>query len=117
VSKWAAYERHGSFLVGHAKRAIFPLLCPKAEEAWIPGWQCEVLHSRSGRNEPGAVFRTVGAFGGEVIWYTREYDQARGVVEFVREDFPGRLRELATLMEAYLSGPGEPSGVRECLRQ
>jgi len=83
ASRWDAYERSGSFAVKHPKSAVFPLLCPKAEEAWIPGWKCEVLHSRSGWNEPGAVFRTAGPFGAEVIWYTRTCDQAAGSVEFV----------------------------------
>ena len=30
---------------------FFPLLCPKREEEWIPGWECETVWSHSGCNE------------------------------------------------------------------
>jgi hypothetical protein len=53
---------------------VFPLLCPKKEEEWIPGWECEVIWSRSGYNEEGAVFRTLKPYGTELYWITLEYD-------------------------------------------
>ena len=81
-----AYEsfiRTGSFVVNHPPDRVFPLICPKREEEWIPGWSCEVLASQSGFAEVGAVFRTTEPYGGELVWATAEHDAARGVVEFV----------------------------------
>lgn len=76
------FTRTASFEVGFSMGEIFPLLCPKLEEEWIPGWKCEVLHSQSGFNETGAVFKTVQPFGTELIWYTNVYDMVKGHVEF-----------------------------------
>lgn len=78
----STHSRSGSVTLPFAIEQVFPLLCPKVEEKWIPGWQCEVLHSRSGLNEPGAVFRTAKPYGGELIWTTNTYDIRRGLVEF-----------------------------------
>ena len=77
-----AFTRTATFEVNFSKPEIFPLLCPKLEEKWIPGWKCEVLHSRSGFNEPGAVFKTALPFGTELTWYTNVYDMDKGHVEF-----------------------------------
>lgn len=76
------YTRNGSFKINFSKTKIFPLLCPKMEEKWIPNWECQVLHSVSGYNEDGAIFRTEKAFGTELIWYTNRYDQVSGEIEF-----------------------------------
>jgi hypothetical protein len=64
-------------------KEVFPLLCPKREEEWIPGWECETIWSRSGYNEEGAVFRTTKAYGTELYWTTLEYDITNGVVDFL----------------------------------
>jgi hypothetical protein len=77
------FIRSGTFVVGHSKTEVFPLLCPKMEEKWIPGWECKVLSSKSGFNEPGAVFKTTKPFGAELIWFTHVYDQDRGQIEFI----------------------------------
>ena len=76
------YQRTGSFRVNFSKEEIFPLLCPKMEEKWIPGWKCEVLESKSGYNELKAKFNTQNAFGIELIWNTRIYNKERGIIEF-----------------------------------
>jgi hypothetical protein len=76
------FTRTASIEVGFSMNEIYPLLCPKMEEKWIPGWKCEVLHSQSGFNEPGAVFKTLQPFGTELIWYTHVYDINQGHVEF-----------------------------------
>lgn len=62
---------------------IFPLLCPKREEEWIPGWECETLWSKSGYNEAGAIFRTAKPYGTELFWNTLQYDKDRGIVDFL----------------------------------
>ena len=72
--------------VVHCKATIeelFPLLCPKREEDWIPGWQCETIWSNSGYNEEGAIFRTTKPYGTELYWTTLQYDINKKLVEFL----------------------------------
>jgi hypothetical protein len=76
------FSRTGSFELNFSKSEIFPLLCPKMEEKWIPNWECQVLFSLSGYNETGAVFKTEKPFGTELIWYTNEFNQETGDIEF-----------------------------------
>jgi len=52
---------------------VFPPLCPKNEEEWIPGCECETIRSASGYNEEGAVFPTTKPHGTELYWNTLEY--------------------------------------------
>ena len=75
--------RKGSFHINGAVDAIFPLLCPKKEEDWIPGWECETIHSKSGYNEEGAIFRTTKALETELYWTTLQYDMERRRVDFL----------------------------------
>jgi hypothetical protein len=63
--------------------AVFPLLCPVREYYWIPDWQCELIHTRSGVIEPGCIFRTRQGDGG-VTWYVSEHDPVRFRVAFVQ---------------------------------
>jgi hypothetical protein len=77
------YVRTGQFSVQAPIIDIFPLLCPKREEEWIPGWECEVIFSNSGYNEENAIFRTVKPYGTELYWYTITYDLARRKVDFL----------------------------------
>lgn len=44
-------------IVNASPSKIFHLLCPIEEYKWIPKWQCEVLHSKSGHAELGCVFK------------------------------------------------------------
>jgi hypothetical protein len=70
----------------HCKAAIeevFPLLCPKREEEWIPGWECETIWSNSGYNEEGAIFRTFKPYGTELYWTTLQYDINSKIVDFL----------------------------------
>jgi hypothetical protein len=72
--------------VVHAKAPIeqvFPLLCPKREEEWIPGWECETIWSKSGYNEEGAIFRTTKPYGTELYWTTLRYDIHNRIVDFL----------------------------------
>ena len=57
------YRRTGIIHCAAKVEDVFPLLCPKREEEWIPGWKCDTLWSRSGYNEEGAIFRTTGKAG------------------------------------------------------
>ena len=62
---------------------VFPLLCPKREEEWIPGWECETIWSTSGYNEEGAIFRTLKPYGTELYWMTLQYDIDKRIVDFL----------------------------------
>ena len=80
---YTPFIRSGSFEVKSSKEKIFPLLCPKMEEKWIPGWECEVIYSKSGYNEDGAIFKTQKPYGTELIWYTITFDMQNGIVNFL----------------------------------
>lgn len=70
--------------VPFSREAIWPLLCPVREYDWISHWQCEVLHTRSGFNELGCVFRTeFPTEGGPDTWLTSRFEPAH-LLEFVR---------------------------------
>ena len=53
--------------------AIFPLLCPTRELDWIPGWNCELLHTDTGYAEEGLVFRSHDV-AGDRVWYCDTYE-------------------------------------------
>ena len=68
----------------HAPEAVWPLLCPVREYEWIAHWECELLHSASGVNELGCVFRTAfPAEGGPEVWVTSRFEPCERL-EFVR---------------------------------
>jgi hypothetical protein len=75
--------RSGTIRVRASKQEVFPLLCPKREEDWIPGWECETIWSESGYNEEGAVFRTTKPYDTELYWATVRYDIDNGIVDFL----------------------------------
>lgn len=77
------FSRTGSFPCRATLAEVFPLLCPKREEDWIPGWECETLWSKSGFNEEGAVFRTLKPYGTELFWHTLRYDPKDRLVDFL----------------------------------
>ncbi len=77
------FKRSGTIHVKTTIEEVFPLLCPKREEEWIPGWECETIWSTSGYNENGAIFRTTKPYGTELYWTTLQYDIKSGVVDFL----------------------------------
>jgi hypothetical protein len=77
------FARSGVIQCNATVEEVFPLLCPKREEEWIPGWECETIWSSSGYNEEGAVFRTVKPYGTELYWATLQYDIGNRVVDFL----------------------------------
>ena len=76
-------RRSGTFHVKATIEEVFPLLCPKREEEWIPGWECETIWSKSGYNEEGAIFRTTKPYGTELYWMTLRYDMESKIVDFL----------------------------------
>jgi hypothetical protein len=77
------YARKGVIQCNASVEEVFPLLCPKREEDWIPGWKCETIWSHSGYNEQGAIFRTLKPYGTELYWTTLQYDMNNRVVDFL----------------------------------
>jgi hypothetical protein len=75
--------REGVIDIRASVEDVFPLLCPKREEEWIPGWECETIWSHSGYNEEGAIFRTTKPYGTELYWTTLQYDITKKVVDFL----------------------------------
>jgi hypothetical protein len=53
---------------------IFPLLCPTTELDWLPGWNCELIHSQSGYAEPNCIFKTM-FFGLDEIFICTRYEK------------------------------------------
>lgn len=58
---------------------VFPLLCPVRERDWIPGWEADVLHSRSGLAELGCVFVTRPAEGRPATFVVTRHEPPRAI--------------------------------------
>ena len=61
---------------------VFPLLCPMREGEWVPGWQYQMIYSRSGVAELDCVFVTPEEDGGETVWQCTEYDPERFAIAY-----------------------------------
>jgi hypothetical protein len=81
--KATQFVRTGTLHANATIERVFPLLCPKREEEWIPGWECETIWSKSGYNEEGAIFRTTKPYGTELYWTTLRYDLQGRTVDFL----------------------------------
>ncbi|NVM34220.1 MAG: hypothetical protein HWN81_01410 [Candidatus Lokiarchaeota archaeon] len=63
---------------------IFPLLCPTREADWIPGWDSELIYTKSGYAEDKCVFRTNKSnSAGEGLWTFTGF-KLNEYIEFVR---------------------------------
>lgn len=70
--------------LSHTVEQIWSLLCPVREYDWIESWNCELIHSVSGYNELGCVFKTEFPTEGDAeTWVTTRFD-ALSRLEFVR---------------------------------
>jgi len=75
--KWLAaerFERSAVLRVPARPEEVFPLLCPVREYEWIPDWSCEMVYSKSGVAEPGAMFTTRMMPFGREHWTCMHYD-------------------------------------------
>jgi hypothetical protein len=102
--KATQFERNGVLHCKAAVEEVFPLLCPKREEGWIPGWECETIWSKSGYNEEGAIFRTIKPYGTELYWTTLQYDINSKIVDFLIT--APRLYMFRFKIELYASSDG-----------
>ena len=91
--------------LGFGAQAVWPLLCPVREYDWIDVWDCELLHSGSGVNELGCVFRTVFPTEGDrETWVTTRYEPPTRL-EFARVNSWRAIRFVIGL-------ESEPGGTR-----
>ncbi|WP_285907404.1 hypothetical protein [Pseudodesulfovibrio pelocollis] len=81
----------------HKAVDIWPLLCPVREYDWIDVWKCEMLHSVSGVNELGCVFRTNFPADGEEVWVTSRFEPVERL-EFVLVSKRCAVRYAITLL-------------------
>jgi hypothetical protein len=82
--------------------SVFPLLCPVLERAWLPGWDCRMVHSNSGVAERGAVFETAHAKG-VTRWIVTEHERARRVA-FARWQPDGLMVHIEITLGRELNG-------------
>jgi len=89
--------------LGAAPEKVFPLLCPVLEYDWIPGWDCDLVFTRSGVAEEDCVFVT--HFPGEEneVWTVSRYEPPRRI-EFVR--FLPAKRVMRYVITLEDDGPG-----------
>ena len=77
--------------------AVWPLLCPVREYDWIEVWDCELVHSVSGVNELGCVFRTAFPTEGDrETWVTSRFEPCERL-EFVRVNNARAIRFVIRL--------------------
>ncbi len=88
--------------IAAAPEDVFPLLCPVREREWLPGWDCRMIHSRSGVAERGAVFETAHA-SGTTLWVISDHVPSRRV-EFVRWQPDGLLVHIEISLGRHLTG-------------
>jgi hypothetical protein len=98
------FKRSGVIHCKATVEEVFPLLCPKREEEWIRGWECETVWSNSGYNEEGAIFRTMKPYGTELYWITLQYDINSKIVDFLI--MAPRLYIFRFKIELYVSSDG-----------
>jgi hypothetical protein len=72
-----------AFSLAASPQKVFPLLCPKRELEWVPGWEYEMVYSKSGYIEAGCIFRSSKLYGSEMIWTNVEYDSENFRVGFL----------------------------------
>jgi hypothetical protein len=89
--------------------AVFPLLCPVREAAWVPDWQYRMIYSQSGVAEDGCVFATPNDAGPETIWTVTDYDPALFRIAFAWVQ-PGML--ATQLRIALAPAAGGKTGAR-----
>ncbi len=87
-----------------APERIFPLLCPIREAEWLAGWTAEMIWSRSGLAEKGAVFTTPGHDAAPWVWHMVQHDSALGRIQFSVTAPGSHLLHLALHLEAQGTG-------------
>ena len=68
-----------SFVAPAPPERVFPLLCPVRERDWVPGWECEVVHSATGFACLDCVFTTPLPETGRLTWVVSRYEPPRRI--------------------------------------
>lgn len=63
---------------------VFTLLCPVREAEWLDGWRYNMIYSKSGLVEGGAVFSTPYEGEEDTVWIVTKHDSKTHVIEFAR---------------------------------
>jgi len=92
------FERGAEFDLPAGPEKIFPLLCPVLEYDWLPGWKCEMCHSKSGVAEKDAVFHTKEAMGRRMVWTLITYEPDR-FVEYIMVSGKDAVIRLSITLE------------------
>lgn len=79
---------------------IFPLLCPVREAEWLDGWEYNLIYSKTGFAEEGAVFSTPDKDEKDTIWIVTKHDPIKYEVEFARVTPPSRVSTLKISIRA-----------------
>ena len=77
---------------------VFPLLCPKREYEWIPTWDCEIIHSKSGFAELDCIFTTNFPGDGKETWIVDRYEKNKEI-QFIRCSESRAIRYSISLTE------------------
>lgn len=83
-------SRTATFDVDAPPSLVFPLLCPVRERDWLPGWEADIVYSKSGLVENNCIFTTENRQLGPALYVVSRHEPAQGVAEFV-VFFPGKL--------------------------
>jgi hypothetical protein len=93
----------GSIVLRGAADVVFPLFGPDGERRWVPGWEPEYLHPRSGQARAGMVFRTQ-AHGEETLWLVLAFEPAARVAAYARVTPGSRMGTVRVAAEALEGG-------------
>ena len=63
---------------------VFPLLCPVREAEWLDGWSYQMIYSRSGVVEEGAVFSTTSPGEPDTVWVVTCHNPEQRRIVFSR---------------------------------
>lgn len=76
-------RREHTIVMDASADRVFPLLTPRGEELWVPGWKPVYLHPSSGEMTLGMVF-TTGSGEDATCWSVVAYDPARHISRYAR---------------------------------
>jgi len=76
--------------INAAPDTVFPLLCPVREADWLDGWRYEMIYSKSGLVEEGAVFSTPGEGEEDTVWIVTKHDARTYHIDFSRFTYNSR---------------------------
>lgn len=99
-----AVARCASLVVPGKLEDVFPLLCPKREEEWIPDWKAETVYAPTGVAGEDAIFDVVSSSSGvRGLWAVTLYEPPHRV-EYTSFGDDGTVMRLKLLAESVPQG-------------